>query len=342
MLIHSKILILALLGGHSEQAANAPIDIANFNGTTWNAISIGVTTDAEVKKLFKTDRKAIRPEALRLRQSPGGPLVDALLDGRGAKAKVTAFRIEYPVPTRLDSLTKEIGEKPKLYYQRFRQERWHLAVFPTKGIVAVIQGLTDSPIIYLVGPSKIGQLVDDYSDKEEPVIVVKDPFAGQPRIAMFGSVRVSYNLKNIGIEDQEDDRKFLEKSLRNITARGVARFVAGESGEATAIVSTEYSRNKGGTITVSASFRSQTQYGSVYAFQTRSESLPESSTTVGAANLKLRAGIAYAKALIGLQSALEETIYSNVMKQGPPPINLIRLNAWQKLLEDAGSKARND
>lgn len=342
MLISSKILILTLLGRGSQQAAIAPTDIANFNGTTWNAISIGVTPDAEVKKLFKTDRKAIRPEALRLRQSPGGPLVDALLDGRGAKAKVTAFRIEYLVPRRLDSLINDIGEKPKLYYQRFRQERWHLAVFPMKGIVAVVQGLTDSSIIYLVGPSKIGQLVDDYSDKEEPVIVVKDPFAGQPKVALFGSVHVSYDLKNIGIEDQEDDRKFLEKSLRNITARGAARFVAGEAGEATANVNTDYSREKGGTIKVSASFRSQTQYGSVYATETRSESLPESRTPVGAANLKLLAGIAYAKALIGLQSALEETIYSNVMRQGPPPINLIRLNAWQKLLDDAGSKVRND
>jgi hypothetical protein len=62
----------------------APLD--TFRAGSFSGIRIGTDRDKDIKQKFKTEKGAIRPEALKLvADRPRDYRVDALLDGRGGR-----------------------------------------------------------------------------------------------------------------------------------------------------------------------------------------------------------------------------------------------------------------
>lgn len=118
-----------------------PPPIEAFDGKQWAGMVLGRTTDAEIKRMYQTQRGAVYPEALAFRPLQTAPYVDALLDGRGAKARVQGFLIRYrygnggPTP---EELAKELDEQPSLWYHPGRTDPWHAAVFWKRGVILIV------------------------------------------------------------------------------------------------------------------------------------------------------------------------------------------------------------
>ncbi|MCH7945797.1 MAG: hypothetical protein IIC73_07270 [Armatimonadetes bacterium] len=133
------IVLVSLTAAAWAQRPFVPPPIEAFDGKQWAGMVLGRTTDAEIKRMYQTQRGAVYPEALAFRPLQTAPYVDALLDGRGAKARVQGFLIRYgnggPTP---EAIAEALDEQPSLWYHPGRTEPWHAAVFWKRGVVLIV------------------------------------------------------------------------------------------------------------------------------------------------------------------------------------------------------------
>ena len=133
------VVLMALTATAWAQRPFVPPPIEAFDGKQWAGMVLGQTTDAEIKRMYQTQRGAVYPEALAFRPFQTAPYVDALLDGRGARARVQGFLIRYgnggPTP---EAVAEALDEQPSLWYHPGRIEPWHAAVFWKRGVILIV------------------------------------------------------------------------------------------------------------------------------------------------------------------------------------------------------------
>lgn len=154
-------MLLAILAAATFDAP--PIE--QFNGQSWGQIQLDQTRDRDMKSMFETDRGAIRPEALLLKQ-PAGAIyrISALLDGRGSDARVIGFSLSPQGATLPRRVLAPLGPAETRFVSG-RWSQWRLAVWPSKGIAAA---LSDEAVysILLTSPARIKSLADALPTRE--------------------------------------------------------------------------------------------------------------------------------------------------------------------------------
>ena len=188
-------LVLLALLSRGMGAAQVP-NPATFDGSTWAGVTLGVTRDAEVKRLLPAGKGAIWPEALKIRTDDPDLLVDVLLDGRGANAVAQAVLFRYAIiGPRIESLEEQFEEKAVLWYHTVRREAWHLAVFPKRGVVLVMKGDDDNPrtrAVVLCLRERLPLMLAGYST--QPTAVIEDdPGKSWNRVVNVGRFTWSFD-----------------------------------------------------------------------------------------------------------------------------------------------------
>lgn len=302
-------------------------EIGSFNGSDWGGIKLGIHTDPDLKKLFRAGKGGIRPESLRL-PGTGERKVDALMDARGAKAKVKALRVEFSSGQNLEPITKDLGIEPVTLFQEGRWEDWSIAYYPGKGVAAL--QLEERAFVFLLGnPDLMDQAVRRFA--QEPTEIVRRPDPGedwdrvvtydyvQVRVEQTKSGRIPSELDSRGRSRIEQD---FEDRLRRVM-RGPLVYGFGHSGSFTLNVEIGgYNDNGEADVRYNANLTAETPYGPM---------------TVAKSHY-LRMKKDYRRQVSGGADLIMRQMFSEAEKRiralGPPPMNAKRTEAEFQLMKD--------
>ncbi|CAN5341238.1 hypothetical protein BH11ARM1_BH11ARM1_14520 [soil metagenome] len=317
----------------SAQSFIDPQAISTFDGSSWSGLTLKRDTDSDIKKLFKTERGAVRPEALKFVADKGAVVrVDALLDGRGGKAVMRAIRVEYlgKEPSVMD-MTDAFDEQPQAYYQTDRTEDWHLEAFPDHGVIAAVfgSGTGKNVICYiLTSPERVGVVTRQFSSKETRVQPPHDPGEDWNRIVNLGSVYADIDLDNSRPEYmngrwKDDLKESLLDEARNYRGRAIRG--GGNNGMLNIRLTADRFRDDSAQFRIALSLSGKTPYGDISKFANQSLTIERSHRS---------------RSVTLLRDALDD-LDSDVMRQlksfGPEPIEAARGRAMQEIYKLASA-----
>lgn len=323
-------LFLACLGVCSfAQSLFEPQGLETFDGKTWSGLTIGQSTDGEIKKSWRTEKGAIRPEALVISQPDGSPRIEALLAGRGSRAKLSGIRVTFPgggpAP---EFINRTFGTAPLVRYQSGRVEDWWVLAYPDRGVIFFVEGPEERARVrhaILADPERVQQALSLWSPEPTEVEPYIDPYEDQPRLALFGYTSVNFSLSGVRVEDQARERQDLEGALRGLRAGGTIRYRSGANGTMDLRISGNARSGRDGTLSVTANFRGATHYGEVRVEVSDSQTIPRRRDG-GEPTLR------YFSLVYDLLRELEDQVQRRIMAQGPPPIESRRLASWAGLM----------
>lgn len=319
--------LVAILAVGAPPAFELP-PLEQFDGKAWAGIQVGVTTDSELKKLYKTDKGAFRPEAIVLDKGElGSTRVEAVMLGRGAGAKVQGFRLSWKPVESLDRITRGLPSAPLLLYPRERYEDWAIAAYPDRGIALFVTHTERNPDVeaaVLCTPDALRFALRGYDDRKSEITEYRDPYEGKPKVMEFGSTSVKFNVTGIQILDQRADRDDLTHMLERVRGGGTMRYRPGATGSVQLTVTCPYDATRGGRVTVSAHAQGSTNYGRFSADAADSMDLGKNQST-----------LRYLSLANSVVRDLEDKVQETVSKQGPPPVESFRYAAWANVTEVA-------
>ncbi|MCB0826966.1 MAG: hypothetical protein KDC26_12320 [Armatimonadetes bacterium] len=266
----------------TQQAEIKPHPLSDFIGRSFDQIKFEKTTDEDLKKLYKTAKSKLRPEALELPTSEAQQ-IHALLDGRGKDAVCNAVLW---VPTeyrKLDDLKRHIEIAPEVAYPRTRYEDFAFAFWSTRGIMAIYNP-TEGDLFALVlsTPERVAETMDSYPKEATAISTIVDPGANWNRVLNFSRyyVDVNINSSNRPGELGGSYQRNLEGDLEGIVRRmgGAVRYDRSTSGGRfdIKVSSTKFNDKFRATFTVDMDFETQTPYGSLRASSYRTKGIENS------------------------------------------------------------------
>jgi hypothetical protein len=330
-------LIALLVSGSSAQARNpdiTPAPLEASDGITWSGLTLGKTTANDIKKQFKTGRSAL-PMSQELSQPKEvNQKIFALFSDKHDDSPLAMILLRYSDHgPDLASLRSAVAAPEKDYYQSGRLEDWKLATFPAKGIVAfelTTFGQETIPMVILCPPGSISAVCQGLSAKMRPVVIRNDPHANEPKTMSFGTVTVNTDLK--GLELKSGEKQDVERTMIDTTANGTMRYSVGAPGSYVTDVSGSFTPDKGGSLSVTSTISGDGPYGFITVTGSSSQSLPAVKSVADAFS-----GVNSTDYTVALYEALEKASSSfrdAMLASGPPPIQTVRLQEWQELVED--------
>ena len=190
-------------------------------------------TDSEIKRKFRVEKGAVRPEALKFVMEKGGTTrVDALLDGRGGNAVMRAIRVQFlGRDPNLMQLTDDWDERPEMFYQKGRTEDWHLEVFEKRGVIAVVLGpemKSNVDFFLLMDPDRVPIVTRQFSDRPTRIERPADPGEGWDGVVSYRWITANVSvdnprpdwLNNRWVDSLEDSLKDEAKFYRGRAVKG--------------------------------------------------------------------------------------------------------------------------
>lgn len=196
-----------------------PDELSRFDGKTWGGLTIGESSTADIKKMFKTSKGAIRPEGMVLPQPEKSTIqVDVLMNGRGEKSLLNGFRVAYANEgVDLKALKEALKLEPDVWYPRQHFDDWHLEAFPERGIVVFVEGsgrVERIPLVVLCAPFHVKDVIDTCDRQPTMPQNIQDVFPDDKRIVVIGQVHVEINCdKGIKVDRSEEICRDLEKQI---------------------------------------------------------------------------------------------------------------------------------
>jgi hypothetical protein len=238
------------------------------DGKSLGGIIFGEDTDGTLKRRFRTDRGAIRPEGLVLAQSQDkGLKVDALLAGRGKDAPVIGIRLQFLrfAPTR-ETFEKELGGETETFFARNRYSDWAVLTNEEKGIAAfAVRERNDTVMESLVftTPARIRELTRGLSSGAGDIGDLQREFDRLDRTVKVRSTSVTMTAKNITTPDRNRESRDLERYADRQFESRVLRY--GGDGSISISISLDFDK-----VSVSASLNAKNEAGTVSASASKS------------------------------------------------------------------------
>jgi hypothetical protein len=258
--------LIALGLGQAQEFRPGPFE--RFDGTSWGGVELGVSTDGQLKRQFRTAKSPVRPEAIRLvtpRES--GMTVDVLLNGRGDRAVAMAIRVEMAVMPSFDRWEALAGAGRRVFpWMAF--EPWQGRLWADRGLLALQRGGQNVIFLYPASRETVGAL--PWGTAMPRMTAVADPGRGWNRRLQFSDVdvRVSISGQNRPRDcarDTEDRVEWrLEDAVRDFSRGGPVEYDLRGTGRYEVVISGGRFDNRGtATFTVTARVTGQTPYGTV-------------------------------------------------------------------------------
>lgn len=330
-------------GAARADAANfVPAGIEAFDGASWSGITLGVTTQEGVKQQFRNGRGRFMPElpSVELRQADKSPFpwrVDALYPTKDKKATLDAISLTYRgdeagAPS-LSRLAGVLGNGSEERFPAERFEDWRIVVYPRRGVLLFVLG-ERVPLALLGAPERIARAAETLEREATPITERVDPHAGEPRVVRFDSVDVSLSLKDFRARNESRLKRDLEETLRRASAGGVLDFSYSGNGSYDLSISGNKDEDKDRTGTVSCTISGETVYGPVRASSYQSFKIKSARSGED----RYLEDTDYMSAVFEAMRSAERDIAGQVRKQGPPPIEEARREAWRRLIETCLSR----
>ena len=330
------LLLALLIPAATCQARNPEMVVAHLatcDGTNWSGLTLGKTTVRDIKKQYKTGRSDL-PMSQELSQPrESHQKIFALFADKHDDSVLAAFLLRYSDNgPNLADLSRAAGVPEHDYYQSGRLENWKLAAFPSKGIVAfelTMSGQEMVPMVILCPPSSVAAVCRRFRTSVQPIVERIDPHANEPRIMNFGTASVQKYLKGLDLNDGE--RQNVERTMIDTTAGGTMRYVVGSPGSYVTEIRGDFTPDKGGSLTVTSTISGFGPYGFLSGTGSSYKSLPSLKDQGNVYN-----GVNSTNYTIALYEALEKASQSfrdAMINSGPPPIQSIRDQQWQQLVE---------
>ncbi|MBL8059756.1 MAG: hypothetical protein JNK63_03455 [Chthonomonas sp.] len=320
-----------LLAGLVGATPLVPEPIDRFIGISWSGIRIGATTDADIKRTFGTEKGAVRPEALNVKVVEGTPFrVDALLDGRGDKAKVTAIRLGYSQPVPLTEILKPFPDEAVTYYHEGRIEDWNLSVIETRGIgIFALQG--QAKVALLLPPAKLEELTAGLSMAPTEVLEYDPKFTDDELLVEYGDVGVTLTSSKINFRSKREIENDIEDEL---TRRSRAKYLDyNRSGRATlsARIDVRYDDRRQ-TLTIDAQL---SVYGENALGKVSASGSDSSRWTKIVEAPRIESSRAILDIVEEARTDLERNFDAAVRRQRPPTKEEIRNQTWAQIIDRA-------
>lgn len=330
MLLPSILLASVILASPTaiEPERLNPQPISTFDGKVWTGLPLNGITDGEIKKKYRTEKGAVRPEALKIiTTSESGVRVDALLDGRGDKAVMQAIRVGYDRSVDIEKLSEELHEKPVRLFTRERHEDWWVEAFVDHGVIAlVIEGQCDT--FFLTSPDRTGMALRDFGDRQSSVTDPPDPGANWDRVLRFGYTSASVTVGSSKPDELDaDGRRRIGNRLKNLAEslrEPSLRYSSSSSDRLSISVSSDkFDKDGEANFTVSVGISANTPYGQLDETASRSR--------------KIRGN--YDRRLADLMEDafydLARDVRNKVQRLGPPPRDASRKRFVDRLMDAA-------
>ena len=185
-----------------------PRSLNDFDGRSWGGVRLGETTRDEFKRRYKTKGgKFVRPEALIVTPASGAlGEIQALTDGTGGDARVTAFYVAFgDRGTRLDRLEGGELRGGETWYPEPRFSDWHVLAYPRSGTALMVVREDDDrvPFALLTTPSRLERLLDGMQRDRTPVQDIRGRFDRLDRTVEVGTVTVTLSRKDLRLRNEE-------------------------------------------------------------------------------------------------------------------------------------------
>ncbi len=247
-------------------------EISRFDGKTWGGLTLGESSTADIKRLFKTSKGAVRPEAMLLPQPDNAPVrVDVLMNGRGAKSVLNGFRLAYTEGgVDLKVLADTLKIEPETWYPREHFDDWRIVAFPERGIVTFVEGsgrVERVALVLLCAPFHVKDAVGECEHQPAPPRNIRDVFPDDKRVVGIGQVQVSINCdKTIKMDKPDDVARGLEDHIRRLRTPREIDIRSGGTGRLTVKLDLAYSaKDNKATVTANADMQGTTLLGRVAA-----------------------------------------------------------------------------
>ena len=312
-------------------------EISRFDGKTWGGLTLGESSTADIKKMFKTSRGAVRPEAMVLPQPENSPLrVDVLMNGRGAKSLLSGFRLAYSDDgIDLKALADALKSRPEAWYPKTHFDDWRVETFPERGIVAFVEGSGRTErvsLVLLCAPFHVRDVIAACDHQPAPAQNIQDVFPDNKRVVEIGQARVDINCdKGIKLDKADDVARNLEKQIWRLRTPREIDLLSDSKGKLTVKIDLSFSAKDGkATVSVSVELTGTTLLGRVATTTRSSDTYREDNATpVWYGSNKLERTLYDALDKAWLQMA------ERVRKQPLPTPAALRAQAWDAMIDQA-------
>lgn len=314
-------------------------EISRFDGKTWGGLTLGESTTADIKKMFKTSKGAIRPEAMVLPLPEKSPVrVDVLMNGRGPKSLLSGFRLAYAEGgVDLKALAETLKSEPEAWYPREHFDDWRVEAFPERGIVAFVEGSGRAErvsLVLLCAPFHVRDVIAACDHQPAPPQNIHDVFPDDKRVVEIGQFHVDINCgKGIKLDKAEEVARGLEKQIQRLRTPREIDIRSGSTGKLTVTFDISFSaKDSKATVSASAEMQGTTLLGRVATTTRSSDTYREDSVSpVWYGSSKLE------RTLYDVLDKAWAQMADRVRKQPLPTPAALRLRAWDAMI-DQGTK----
>ena len=315
-------------------------EISRFDGKTWGGLTIGDSTTADIKKLFKTSKGAVRPEAMLLPQPQNSPVrVDVLMIGRGANSVLSGFRLAYTDGgTDLKTLSESLKLEPETWYPREHFDDWRVEAFPERGIVAFMEGsgrTERTSVVLLCAPFHVRDVIASCEHQPTRPLNILDVYPDDKRVLEIGNVSVDIDCgKGIKVDKSDEVARNLEKQIwRNRTPREID-IHSGATGSLTVKFDISFNaKDSKATVSATANMSGTTLLGRVSTSTQSTDTYREDSLSpvwYGSSRLE--------RIMYDVLDKAFGQMADKVRKQPLPTPAALRLQSWDTMINQGTSK----
>lgn len=334
-------LIVSLLLG--SLAAGAPVcadpppfaadKLEAFDGKTWAGLTLGVTTQDGVKRQFRNGRGdfsssvEVKPE----KEDTVPYRVSALYINKDKNATLDGICIRYKsdndgIP--LEKIEAALGGAGEERYAEHRYENWKVIAYPSRGILLFV--LKDRVNMLLMGyPTRVANAYPMLRETAADLEKYEDLFRDRERVLTFSDTEVTFDLKNISLDNQSREKRDIERDLRRAASSRYLRYEPGTSagGSYKISVSARYDRDKDKDGTVTASLSGAGPFGLLSSSKSVTFRLYKGDDDARLEDTR------YDRAITEAMRDVESDMIRQVEKQQPPPVQTVRRGDWDKIVD---------
>lgn len=311
-----------------------PDKIEAFNGKNWAGLTLGATTQDRVKQQFKNGRGDFST-SVEVRQEKDGTVpyrVSALYVNKDKNAILDGICIRYKndgdgIP--LEKLEAAFGEPGEVRYAEHRYEDWKIIAYPKRGILLFV--LKDKVNMLLMGyPDRVANTYPMLSSASAGDIEdYEDQFKDRERVLLYADTDVSFDLKDITLDNQSREKRDIERDLRRASSSRYLRYEPGAStsGSYRISVSARYDRDRDKDGTVTASLSGAGPFGPLSASKSVTFRLHKGDNDARLEDTR------YDRAITEAMRGVESDMIRQVERQQPPPVQTVRRVDWDKIID---------
>lgn len=216
-----------------SQSMFDPRGLETFDGTSWSGLTLGQTTENNVKDKLRTKKNSAFPDALALEQPDESDVqIDLLFGPGGGDSRLQAISIRcLGDGFSLASVERAMRISGQAHYEKERPEDRRFVLYRNRGVLLLV---VDEQVrqILLAPADKLAHWADSATSESETLIQSPYPTGTHtPLLVEFGQIKYDYNLDDRVSLDRSAVEKELNEQIQGLSGGGLLRYREGAPGK---------------------------------------------------------------------------------------------------------------